>query len=114
MIENLLLKQLEQELLAAAQMSYFAGTVKDLTLRELFLQFAKEELVHFSIVANILSDMGYKTVIESFTLNFEKDPLKALIILEALEDTIIHYYEDMIPELRQPFKGIIRDLINIY
>ena len=113
MIENLLLKQLEQELIVAAQMSYFAGAVKDLTLRELCLQFAKEELEHFSVVVNILSDMGYKTNIEPFTLNFETDLLKALIILEAIEDTMIHYYKDILPELRQPFKDKIKDQINM-
>ena len=111
MIEDLLLKQLNLELTAAARMSYIAGATKDLDLRDLFLEFAKEELEHFSMVANILSHMGYESKIEPFTLSLETDQLKALIFLESLEDTMIHYYEDMIPELKQPFKDRIRNQV---
>ena len=112
MIKNLLIKQLNQELLAAAQMAYVAGIVKNSNLREHLLKFAKDELEHFSTVANIVSEMGYEKNIEPFHVNLEKDELKALIILEAAEDTMIHFYEEMLFELKEPFKSRIREQVN--
>jgi len=112
MIKDLLLKQLNHELMATVQMSYFAGVVKNPSLEKSFLEFAKDELEHFSKVASILSKMGYQKGIEPFEIRVETDELKALIVLESVEDTLIHYYEDMLPGLREPYKGLIKEIIN--
>ncbi len=112
MMKKLLIRQLNQELLAAAQIAYFAGVVRSPSLREHFLEFAHEELSHFSEVANILSEMGYEPSIEPLQLNLEKDELKALIILEAVEDTLIHYYEDMVAKSTQPVKQRIKAILE--
>ena len=48
--------------------------------------------------------MGYEVNIEPLELKLEKDVLKALIILEAMEDTMIHLYEDILSQLREPLK----------
>ena len=111
-MKELLIRQLNQELLAAAQMAYFAGVVSTPSLREHFLDFAHEELNHFSEVANILSEMGDEPSIEPLQLNLEKDELKALIILEAVEDTLIHYYEDMVAKSTQPVKQRIKAILE--
>lgn len=110
-IRTLLLRQLEQELYAGVQMAFLAGIVEDLSLSKLFLEFAKEELEHFSLVSSILSKKGFEISKEPFKLSIETDELKALIILESIENTIIHYYEELVPLLREPFKSQIRDQI---
>ena len=112
MIHKLLFRQLYQELQAAAQLSYLAGIIKNSEIKALLLEFAKEELEHFSVVANILFEMGHKSTMKPLELKLEPDELKCLIVLEAIEDTLIRYYEEMLPILKEPFKSRIRSQLT--
>jgi hypothetical protein len=111
-IRDLLIRQLNQELLVATQAAYFSGIAKTSSLKEQFLKFACEELEHFAKVANILDEMGHTAELKPVEIEFEKDELKALIILSAMEDTIIHLYGDILSDLEEPFKSTIRDQIQ--
>ena len=112
MIKDLLIKQLRQELTAASQMAFFAGFAKDPSLKKAFREFAKDELEHFAKVVNILFEMDHDARLEPFEITLEHDELKALILLDAIEDTMIHYYEEMITELKEPFRTEIRKQLN--
>jgi len=112
MIKDLLLKQLRQELTAASQMAFSAGFAKDPSLRKAFLEFAKDELEYFTNVANILAKMGHSARLEPLEITLEQDELKALILLDAMEDTMIHYYEEMITELKEPFRTEIKRQVS--
>lgn len=111
-IRDLLIRQLNQELLVATQAGYFSGIAKTSSLKEQFLKFAHDELEHFAKVVKILDEMGHAADLKPFEIKLEKDELKALIILSAMEDTIIHLYEDILSELEEPFKSTIRDQIK--
>jgi rubrerythrin len=107
MVKELLMRQLNQELMAAAQLAYFAGVVKTPSLKVSFLEFAKEELEHFARVADIICQTGHEPIMEDFQLTLFKDEIEALIMLDAMEDTMIHYYEDLAAIIDEPFKSII-------
>ena len=108
MLKDLLIRQLNHELLVAAQAAYFSAVAGTPSLKEHFLGYAQEELRHFSGVITILHELGHDADLTSFQLNLETDELKALIILEAMEDTMIHYYEDLHAQLSEPLKSIIK------
>ncbi len=111
-IKELLTKQLNLELLAAVQMAYCAGVTDSSSLREHFCKFARVELEHFTAVANILNKMYHETNIEPLDLNLEKDELRMLIVLAAIEDTMINYYQDILSpdtSISPAFKTVLRD-----
>ena len=111
-IRDLLIRQLNQELLVATQAAYFSGIIKTSSLKEQFLKLAHDELGHFAKVANILAEMGHAADLKPVEIELEKDELKALIILSAMEDTIIHLYGDILSDLEEPFKSTIGDQIQ--
>ena len=108
MIKELLLKQLGLELKAASQMAFVAGFTKDPSLRKAFLKFAKDELEHFTKVTEILIKMGHTARLVPLEIPLEQDELKALILLDAMKDTMIHYYEEILTELKEPLRAQIK------
>jgi len=96
MNQGLLLRQLNLELKTAVQMAYLSGLSGTASLKERLLKFAGDELGHFADVVGILEGLGFDASAWPFQLGLEKDPAKALIMLRANEDTLIHYYEEML------------------
>ena len=114
-IKNLLTRILHQELLAAAYMAYFAGIAKTPALKTHFLDYAYEELKHFSTVVTIISEMSIRTNLEPIQINLEQDELKTLILLDAVEDTLIHYYEDILSSgnrIGEPMRSRLRSFLE--
>ncbi len=95
-VQNLLIKQLNLELQAATQMSYFSGVAGAPSLKESFFSFAHEELRHFADVASILDELNCSAALEPIEFKLETDPVVALVILKSIEDTVIHNYEDIL------------------
>lgn len=95
-VQNLLIKQLNLELQAATQMSYFSGMAEVPSLKESFFRFAHDELRHFASVANILDGLNSDAVLEPIEFKLETDPVVALVILKSIEDTVIHNYQDIL------------------
>ena len=112
MIKELLERQLKQELMAVAQISYLAGLSLNQEIRELLLRFAKEELEHFSEVVSILGELGHKPNMKSIQVTLEPDELKTLIVLGAIEESMIAMYEEMVPLAKDPFKGRLKSIIS--
>ncbi len=113
--KELLIRILNQELQAAAQMSYLAGIIEQPSLREHFLNFALQELPHFSIVAGILAEINTELSIQPVTIKLETDEIKALIILESVEDTLIHYYEDLLSpdnKIAEPMRSRLKGCLE--
>jgi len=114
-IEDLLERVLNQELLVATQMAYFAGVVKTPSLKEHFLELAYEELAHFSRAASNISEMNIRQDIRPFRIKIDKDEIKALILLEATEGTLIHYYEEALSHnmrIREPMRSRLNDCLE--
>ena len=77
MIHKLLFKQLNQELIAAAQLSYLAGIIKNPEIKALLLEFAKEELEHFKsrIRSQLTQEIDHKAKM-GLLLNKAKENIK--------------------------------------
>ncbi len=95
-VQNLLIKQLNLELQAAAQMSYFSGMAEVPSLKESFFRFAHDELGHFASVVSVLDGLNCDAVVEPIEFRLETDPVVALVILKSIEDTVIHNYKDIL------------------
>ena len=95
-IKELLIRVLNQELQVLTQMAYFAGIIEQPSLKEHFLTLALEEMAHFPIVVGCINKIDTELSVGPFAITPETDELKTLVILESVEDTLIHYYEDCI------------------
>lgn len=95
-VQNLLIEQLNLELQAATQMSYFSGMAEVPSLKESFFRFTHDELRHFASVASILNELNCNAVVKPIESRLETDPVVALVILKSIEDTMIHNYKDIL------------------
>ena len=114
-INDLLKRVLNQELLVAVQMAYFAGVIETPSLKKHFLDLAYQELEHFSRVASNISEINASQDIEALRLKIEKNELKALITLEAMEDTLIHYYAEMLSpacQIKEPMRSRLKNCLE--
>jgi len=116
MNQALLLRQLNLELKTAAQMAYLSSLSVAAPLKERLLKLAREEIGHFADVAGILEGLGVDAAVWPFQVELEKDPARALIMLRASEDTMIHYYEDILAgegslshDMREKLESNLRD-----
>ncbi len=96
MLEDLVKKTMNQEIKAAVQMAYLAGKLDDSTLQESFLRFAMDELEHLGLLARFGANFESEPVSPEFKLHVETDAVKALILLQSIEDTLIGHWEGIV------------------
>ena len=115
-LSELLNRQMNLELKSAAQSAYFSGILKDQQLCGIFNGFAKSELEHFRIIIRIIRDLDLPCEIEPAIVDRETDPVAATVMFKAIEQTMILYYEDILPyfndENRSEEKKLIANLLD--
>ena len=93
-------------------MAYCAGLADAASLKALLHEFAHVELRHFFALTSIISDMGWDATTEPVELKLLKDELEILILLLAVEETLVHYYENMMAPSDRPLRKRLKAMLE--
>ncbi len=111
---DVLKKVLNQEFESAFEMACYAGLVKEPSLSENLLAFAMDELRHASEIVGLIQETNESFQVESLKFQFrvKDDIVRSLIYLVSEEDTAIHYYEDIVATMTEPYKGFAKRILE--